>query len=480
MRQQQQEQREAKRLAAHPAADGLMLTDGAAPPQTATVQPQFGAGGVGGSLPGADQPFARAQPGSAAATSAQSQQSPQQQQADQMAAQAHAIAAQQQGQLMMQLQMIGQQQQLVSQQLQQGAGAIANFVGSPYQQQLMATLGSLNQQQQQIIAAMGNAQVMGGMGPMGGMGLGAQMGMAPQMMGVGGMGGMMAGGMMAGGMQGGFSPPNRQQQTWPEMGAAGGGHPPVPPPAGGTRTQDISRDAAYRNMIALQASALEERQQRRHQRHGTQSASLPPASAAAGDGAGGAGSKEDAHRLAREMAPTYSHSTSEDVELGGLVMQVVGGAIRSRLARAATRADKPGSDKDKASGTPDKKKKKSKKGSKDKGGGSDKGRDKDAPPTPSKGGGSTSSAPAPSAADLIDGIIAELLTALAGHDARCSLPIFAQQVSMINQRLGKVTDQGQVEQLFAAAAVGSVVDFADFLRRESTRAYFRMESPLAA
>ena len=45
------------------------------------------------------------------------------------------------------------------------------------------------------------------------------------------------------------------------------------------------------------------------------------------------GSREASHVLARQMAPTYSHSTSEDAELGGLVMQVVGGAIRSRLAR---------------------------------------------------------------------------------------------------------------------------------------------------
>ena len=62
----------------------------------------------------------------------------------------------------------------------------------------------------------------------------------------------------------------------------------------------------------------------------------------------------------------------------------------------------------------------------------------------------------------------------AGHDARCGLPIFSQQVALLNQRLGKASDPRQVEALFMATQQGGLVDFADFLRRESTRLYFEM------
>ena len=45
---------------------------------------------------------------------------------------------------------------------------------------------------------------------------------------------------------------------------------------------------------------------------------------------------------------------------------------------------------------------------------------------------------------------------------------------MLNQRLNKSSDPAQVEQLFWACQQNGVVDFADFLRRDSTRAYFMM------
>ena len=66
------------------------------------------------------------------------------------------------------------------------------------------------------------------------------------------------------------------------------------------------------------------------------------------------------------------------------------------------------------------------------------------------------------------------------HDARCGLPIFLQQVTLINQRLGKASDQRQIEALFGATQVQGYVDFADFLSRESTRAYFAMGMEYAA
>ena len=56
----------------------------------------------------------------------------------------------------------------------------------------------------------------------------------------------------------------------------------------------------------------------------------------------------------------------------------------------------------------------------------------------------------------------------------------AETVGELNQRLNKPSDPMQVEQLFWASQVDGAVDFIDFLQRESTQAYFRMDSHLAA
>ena len=45
---------------------------------------------------------------------------------------------------------------------------------------------------------------------------------------------------------------------------------------------------------------------------------------------------------------------------------------------------------------------------------------------------------------------------------------------LINQRLGKGSDPNQIAALFAATQVNGYVDFVDWLRRDSTRAYFTM------
>ena len=263
---------------------------------------------------------------------------------------------------------------------------------------------------------------------------------------------------------------------------------------GGSSGGDISQTAAYRNMVSQQAERIEER--RNKGKKGRQAAAAPAvAGVGGGAGAGGgaaaaAASTEQAHALAREMAPTYSHSLPEEVELGGQVFGLVGDALRTRFGRgggggaAAKREGKEA--------TPDSKK--AKKGKK-------KGKKGDRTPSP---GGSQRAAPAPAssvgggggsssggggsssgsggsssgggsalAADL-DRIIQEVVGVLAGHDPRCALPVFSQQVMLINQRLGKGSDPNQIAALFAATQVNGYVDFVDWLRRDSTRAYFTM------
>ena len=286
----------------------------------------------------------------------------------------------------------------------------------------------------------------------------------------------------------GVSPPGAAGGLWPELGAAGGGGsqsnllPAARPPGffqsmagGGAAGGDYSRDAAYRSFVARQASVVEERQLRRAgSRPGSSAAGLNSQAAAgagpSGAGGGGDGSREASHVLARQMAPTYSHSTSEDAELGGLVMQVVGGAIRSRLNRghSGKEASKKGDR------TPDKKKKRKNKKGKDSGSNDSRSGNKSAAAAGASSGGASSSTSVD--AETVSQMIAELLGALAGHDARCTLPVFSQQVAVLNQRLGKASDSRQIEQLFWAVQANGVVDFAEFLRRESTRAYFQMDN----
>ena len=291
-------------------------------------------------------------------------------------------------------------------------------------------------------------------------------------------------------------------QTWPDMGGGqqgggGGGagarpshaqHAPAHPgfmqsmAGGGAGGGDYSRDAAYRNFVSRQAGAVEESRNARHaRRHNAGSSSNVAnavtsnvAAAACGvgacavpggralapnaciEGAMGAGNaeaeREAAHALARQMAPTHSHQTSEDAELAGLIFSVVGGAIRNRFnSRQASSSTTPEKSKKE-------KKSKSKKSKKEKGGAAD----APAAGSSSSGGGE------------VDALIDEILAALVGHDARCNIQVFSQQVSVLNQRLNKSSDPAQVEQLFWACQQNGVVDFADFLRRDSTRAYFMM------
>ena len=295
--------------------------------------------------------------------------------------------------------------------------------------------------------------------------------------------------------------------VWPEMVGAGGGNRPRAQTSsgqaaasaynsgpcmqsmvgGGVSGGDISTTAAYRQMVAKQAERVEERRaakgkKGRHAAEGSKESQS---------------SREQAHALAREIAPTYSHSVPEEVELGAQVMGLVGDALRARFGRGSGGGGggkKEASTATAATTTPDKKGKK-KKGSKKKG---------DRTPSPGASNRGSSMAPSPATANRqassvasssaggpsfgsvsataedVPRILSEVLSVLHGHDARCGLPIFLQQVTLINQRLGKASDQRQIEALFGATQVQGYVDFADFLSRESTRAYFAMGMEYAA
>ena len=98
----------------------------------------------------------------------------------------------------------------------------------------------------------------------------------------------------------------------------------------------------------------------------------------------------------------------------------------------------------------------------------------------SAGNGAAPAVHGMTSASDVPSLLEDLVGALQGYDARLPLPAFLEQVSAINARLGKATDPRQLGELFAAVQVNGYVDFADFLRRQSTRAYFEMsETSLA-
>ena len=171
-------------------------------------------------------------------------------------------------------------------------------------------------------------------------------------------------------------------------------------------------------------------------------------------------------------------------------MSVVGGAIRNRFGRGSKEKESSasGSKDDKDGGT--KKEKKTKKkaakgGKKDGGSGGSEGRGggrsahgsgKAAPASGAPAASAEVAAHAAASSRVVEQLCNELLAALQGHDARCNLQVFAQQVQLLNQRLGKPSDHGQIQALFGASQVNGYIDFGDFLRRESTRRYLEMDS----
>jgi len=197
----------------------------------------------------------------------------------------------------------------------------------------------------------------------------------------------------------------------------------------------------------------------------------------------------DAHQIAREMAPTYSHTQTDEVELGSLVMQVVGGAIRDRLGHRK---------KGEVEGGEKKSKKKGSKGSKRPSPSSSRPSSDERAHTSSSvssgshtkggkqpsvggggggGGGGDAGRGSASRESEIRTVLADVLRSLAGYDSRLALPLFSQQVVMLNARFGQPSNQSQIDALFGACQVAGYVDFADFLGRESTARYFLMDRP---
>ena len=76
-------------------------------------------------------------------------------------------------------------------------------------------------------------------------------------------------------------------------------------------------------------------------------------------------------------------------------------------------------------------------------------------------------------------VLADVLDSLAGYDTRLALPLFSQQLQMLNQRFGQPSEPSQIEALFGLAQQGGYVDFAAFLRRDSSVQYFLMETASA-
>ena len=170
--------------------------------------------------------------------------------------------------------MTSQQQALISQQLSQAAATLPGFHGSAYQQQLLASLSFFNQQQAELMASYSQqAQVAALVQPPAAppaapphsppaLGTWPEMlpGAAGSTVAAGGAGGRGARTLQAN------APASMCAQQMQSM--AGGGS------SGG----DISQSAAYRAMVATQASAL--------------------------GGGSSSSQREEAHKLARQMAPT--------------------------------------------------------------------------------------------------------------------------------------------------------------------------------
>eukprot|EP00900_Chrysochromulina_parva_P017668 jgi/Chrpa1/25902/Chrysochromulina_OHIO_Genome00011899-RA len=199
---------------------------------------------------------------------------------------------------------------------------------------------------------------------------------------------------------------------------------------------------------------------------------------------GGADTYSDAHQIARQLAPTIPvQRHSDDVELATAVLSVVGNAIRDRI-RGKPRVAK-GKEADGAptadAGGKKRSKKKGKKGSSPK--------SSSRPGSGERGGGGAAGSsgdhlPASASADHLPRaareaevrrVLSDVLASLAGYDTRLALPLFAQQLQMLNRRFGQPSDPAQIEALFGVAQRGGCVEMAEFLRRESTVHYFCLD-----
>ena len=244
---------------------------------------------------------------------------------------------------------------------------------------------------------------------------------------------------------------------------------------GGSSGGDASRDPAYRQFIALQAKELEQRRagadkDKGKRREARTSDDRPAASL------GGADTYSDAHQIARQLAPTIPvQRHSEDVELATAVLSVVGNAIRDRIRGKPRAAKGKGKEADGAptaeEGGKKRGKKKGKKGSSPK--------SSSRPGSGERGGGGSSGAadhrPRASREAEVRRVLSDVLASLAGYDTRLALPLFAQQLQMLNRRFGQPSDPAQIEALFGVAQRGGCVDLAEFLRRESTVHYFCLD-----
>jgi hypothetical protein len=252
---------------------------------------------------------------------------------------------------------------------------------------------------------------------------------------------------------------------------------------GGSSGGDASRDPAYRQFIALQAKEIEQRragaEKDKGKRREARTSDDRPAAPL-----GGADTYSDAHQIARQLAPTIPvQRHSDDVELATAVLSVVGNAIRDRI-RGKPRAAK-GKEADGAptadAGGKKRSKKKGKKGSSPK--------SSSRPGSGERGGGGAAGSsgdhlPASASADHLPRaareaevrrVLSDVLASLAGYDTRLALPLFAQQLQMLNRRFGQPSDPAQIEALFGVAQRGGCVEMAEFLRRESTVHYFCLD-----
>jgi hypothetical protein len=341
----------------------------------------------------------------------------------------------------MKLGQIAQQQAWVSQQIAQASATTPNFHGSPLQRQLFANLALLQEQQAALVRQSAAAQ---------------------QAVGVGG------------GQQ-------QQQQQQQQQHAHGAAYSVAPRAPGG----DYSQDAAYRQMVALQAQQVQQAQRGKAQRGGKAD---PSGAGPSQEQAAVAGSDvEAAHELAHAIAPTYAHNKSEDVELGGMMMSMVKEGIKSKFGRKKKSRDKEtprAGPSPKRKDSPKAKKGKEKKATPKKKGGA-------APSEPSSAREPAPSDPAPSNLPLapppsnpapapdVNQLLLSVLTSMRGRDARVGRELFTQLLMKLNNQLGRPSSIAQIDLLFQTSQQGGLVDLNDFLRRDTTRNYFLM-TPLDA
>jgi hypothetical protein len=76
-------------------------------------------------------------------------------------------------------------------------------------------------------------------------------------------------------------------------------------------------------------------------------------------------------------------------------------------------------------------------------------------------------------------VLESVLQSLAGADSQVGRELFCQLMARINSQLGSPTDIHQLDELFQRTQDAGLVDLTTFLRRESTRMYFLMDSVMA-